>query len=67
MGRLEPSSLEGSMQTSQTAGCVPGGSGKLSTVTSCSYPVIPEVRCLLQAMQELSGLTQNDSAYYYCS
>jgi hypothetical protein len=27
MGRLE-----GSMQTSQTAGCVPGGSGKLLTV-----------------------------------
>lgn len=34
---------------------------------SYSYPVIPEVRCLLQAMQELSSPTQNNSAYYYYS
>lgn len=46
------------MQTSQTVGVMPGGSGKLSTVTFHVRILPLEVRCLLQDMQELSGATQ---------
>jgi hypothetical protein len=34
------------MQTSQTAGCMLGGSGKLSTVTFLLYPGIPNSEVL---------------------